>query len=274
MAVAARLHPTAILDATARIPDSCEIGPYSVIGPGVELGARVAIGPHVLIERDTRVGDDCRIWKGAVLGTDAQDLKYMGEPSWLEVGAGTMIREYATLNRGTSAGGTTVVGAGSLIMAYAHVAHDCKVGRNVVLANSVQMAGHVEIGDRVMVGGLTGIHQFVRIGSHSMVGGASRVVQDVAPFTLVAGNPCSCFGLNRIGLRRQGFSTESIATLRGAYRRLFQADVPAGKAAQDFDLRGASAEVVEFVRFVTHSTRGVTTPRARSTQEIERPGCP
>jgi len=269
MAVTTGLHPTAIIDDEASIPDSCEIGPYTVIGPGVELGERVRIGPHVYIERDTRIGDDCRIWKGAVLGTDAQDLKYMGERTWLEVGAGTKIREYATLNRGTAASGTTVVGEDSLIMAYAHVAHDCKVGRHVVLANSVQMAGHVEIGDWVMVGGLSGIHQFVRIGSHSMVGGASRVVQDVAPFTLVVGNPCACYGLNRIGLRRQGFSAESVAELRIAYRQLFQSETPTRKGVEDFELQGASREVVELVRFMRESGRGVTTPGRGAHVDVE-----
>lgn len=258
--VATGLHSTAIIDDAARVPDSCSIGAYTVIGPDVHLGERVRIGTHVYIERDTRIGDDCRIWKGAVLGTDAQDLKYLGERTWLEIGARTMIREYATLNRGTAAGGTTMVGADSLIMAYAHVAHDCSLGRHVILANAVQMGGHVEIGDWGIVGGVTGIHQFVRIGSHSMIGGASRVVQDVAPFTLVVGNPCACFGLNRVGLRRRGFSADSVADLRTAYSRLFNSGAPLGRAAEDFDLEDASAEVVELVEFVRASARGVTSP--------------
>jgi len=257
-------HATAIIDESARIDESATIGPFSVIGPDVRIGARVRIGPHVTIERDTRIGDDCRVWPGAVLGTDPQDLKYVGERTWLEIGRRTRIREYATLNRGTAATGKTVIGEDCLLMAYSHVAHDCRIGDHVVLANAVNLAGHVHIGEWAILGGVSGVHQFVRIGRHSMVGGASRVLQDVAPYTLVAGNPCTAYGLNRIGLRRRGFSEEALATLRTAYRRLFQSEVPTRRAAEELRTAPAAAEVRELARFVLDSARGVTTPAGRA----------
>lgn len=257
-------HATAITDETARIDETATIGPFSIIGPAVEIGPRVRIGPHVMIERDTRIGEDCRVWPGAVLGTDPQDLKYVGERTWLEVGPRTRIREYATLNRGTAATGRTVVGEDCLLMAYSHVAHDCRLGDHVVLANAVNLAGHVHIGRWAIVGGVSGVHQFVRIGAHAMVGGASRVLQDVAPYTLVAGNPCTAYGLNRIGLKRRGFPDETLAELRIAYRRLFQSGIPTGRAAEELCSASAVPEVRELARFVLDSGRGITTPAGRA----------
>ncbi len=255
-------HATAVIDERARIHESAAIGPYSVIGPDVQIGERVRIGPHVTIERDTCIGADCRVWPGAVLGTDPQDLKYVGERTWLEIGPGTRVRECATLNRGTAATGKTVVGEDCLIMAYAHVAHDCRIGDHVVLANAVNLAGHVHIGEWAIVGGVSGVHQFVRIGRHSMVGGASRVLQDVAPFTLVAGNPCTAYGLNRVGLRRRGFPDPTLAELRSAFRRLFQSDTPTRHAAAELS-EDPVPEVRELARFILDSERGVTTPPGR-----------
>ena len=173
------IHPSAIVDSDAQIGEGVSIGPWALIGPGVSVGHGTTIGPRVLIERDTILGEDCKVGNGAVLGTDPQDLKYRGELSTLEIGDRTVIREFATLNRGTAASGRTVVGSDCLLMAYTHVAHDCELGNHVILANSVNMAGHVRIEDWVIVGGLTPIHQFVRIGAHAFVGGGSRVSQDV-----------------------------------------------------------------------------------------------
>jgi len=258
--VAAGLHPTAVIDDDAVVPDSCQVGPYSVVGPGVELGEHVRVGAHVLIERDTRIGEHCRIAKGAALGVDPQDLKYMGERTWLQIGPRTTVREFATLSRGTAASGTTVIGADCLVMSYVHVAHDCRIGSHVILANAVQMGGHVEIGDWAVVGGVTAIHQFVRVGRHAMVGGASAVTQDVAPYTLVAGNPCACFGLNRIGLTRRGFTTEAMAELRAAYRAVLGSTARTRIAAEAFDATGAGEEVRELIDFVRASSRGLTTP--------------
>lgn len=253
-------HATAIVDPTAKLAESVSLGPYSIVGPNVVLGERVQVGPHVLIERDTRVGDGCRLGKGAVLGTDPQDLKYRGEPTRLEVGPRTVVREYATLNRGTGASGLTAVGADCLIMAYVHVAHDCRIGDHVVLANAVNMGGHVEIEDWAIVGGVTAIHQFVRIGCHAFVGGGSRVSQDVAPYVTVAGNPCTAYGLNSVGLKRRGFSNETLKTLRSAYRDIFQSDLNIGQALAQLAAEGPHTDEVEhLVSFIHESRRGITT---------------
>ncbi|MDX1579882.1 MAG: acyl-ACP--UDP-N-acetylglucosamine O-acyltransferase, partial [Gemmatimonadota bacterium] len=271
----AGVHATALVDESAVVPASATGGPYSVLGPGVELGERVRIGPHVLIERDSRIGDDVRISKGAVLGTDPQDLKYAGERTFLEVGARTRVREFATLNRGTAASGLTSVGADCLIMAYVHIAHDCRIDDHVVLANAVNMGGHVEIGEWAIVGGMTPIHQFVRIGRHAMVGGASRAARDIPPYTIASGNPCFLVGINSVGLGRRGFDEASIRALRRAYREIFRSEDPLGTAVADFALDGASPEVSELVTFLRESERGVAPGRrSRSTEGAEPGGTP
>jgi len=253
-------HPSAIIDPGAELADSVAVGPFSIIGPGVRLGHGVRVDSHVLIERDTDIGEGCRLCKGAVLGTDPQDLKYAGEASRLEIGCRTTIREYATLNRGTAAAGTTRVGNDCLIMAYAHVAHDCQLGDHVVLANAVNMGGHVTIEEWAIIGGLTAIHQFVRIGQHSFVGGASRVVQDVAPFVVVAGSPCSAYGPNVVGLRRRNFSPETVRTIRSAYRRIFQSNANIGQALAELEpVAARSPEVRCLIEFIRRSERGITT---------------
>ena len=256
------VHTTAVIDETAILAPTSSIGPYSVIGPDVEIGEGVRIGPHVFIERDTRVAEEVRISKGAVLGTDPQDLKYGGERTFLTVGPRTRIREFATINRGTATSGITRVGADALIMSYAHVAHDCRIGDHVVLANSVNMGGHVEIGAWAIVGGLTPIHQFVRIGCHSMVGGASRIDRDVAPYTIAAGSPAFAFGINRIGLERRGFDPEKIRSLRAAFRQIFRSDVPLRIAIDQVDNDDATEEVRELVRFIRGSERGIVPSRS------------
>lgn len=257
---AAIRHPTAIVDPNAAVAASTTIGPYAIVGPGVTIGERVSVGPHVLIERDTRIGDDCVLAKGAVLGTDPQDLKYAGEATALAVGPRTVVREYATLNRGTAASGITTVGADCLIMAYVHVAHDCRIGDHVVLANAVNMGGHVEIDDWAIVGGVTAIHQFVRIGRHSFIGGGSRVPQDVAPYVTVAGNPCAAYGLNTVGLRRRGFPPETVRALRAAYRAIFQSDLNVGQSLERLESAGPQPEEVrQLISFIQSSRRGITT---------------
>ncbi len=253
-------HPTALISAEAELADSVVVGPYAVIGPGVRLDAGVRVGPHAYIERDTRVGERSRIHAGAILGTDAQDMKYRGEPAVLEVGKRTTIREYATLNRGTAASGRTVVGDDCLIMAYAHVAHDCRLGDHVILANAVNMGGHVEIEDWAIVGGVSAIHQFVRIGRHAFVGGGSRLPQDVAPYVTVAGNPCAAYGINIEGLRRRGFDRDTLAALRRAYRALFRGSRNMGDALEALERQGPECpEVAQLVEFIRASERGVTT---------------
>ncbi len=254
------VHPTAIIDADAKIAPDATVGPYTIVGPGVVVGRGTVLGPHVLVERDTTIGEQCQIAKGAVIGSDPQDLKYEGETSELTVGDRTVVREYATLNRGTRASGRTVVGSDCLIMAYAHVAHDCEIGNHVVLSNAVNMGGHVVIEDWAMVGGLTAIHQFVRIGAHSFCGGGSRVPQDIPPYLKVAGNPVKLYGLNKIGLERRGVSEDVTSALKQAYQVLFQSKLTLTRA---LDMAAKEVEQIPEVRhllaFIRSSERGVTT---------------
>ena len=253
------IHPTALVDESAELGEGVSVGPYSIIGPGVVVGTGTRLGPHVLIERDTEVGGDCVLHKGAVLGTDPQDLKYAGEPTRLTVGDRTVIREYATLNRGTTASGSTEVGSDCLLMAYTHVAHDCRIGNHVILSNSVNMGGHVTIGDWAIVGGVTPIHQFVRIGEHAFVGGASRVSKDIPPYVKAAGSPVQLYGLNSLGLQRRGFSEEVRRELKRAYRLFFASSYNTSQAlerARD-ELR-ALPEIEVFLAFFQATERGVS----------------
>jgi UDP-N-acetylglucosamine acyltransferase len=255
-----RIHDTAIVDSDAELGEGVEVGPWALIGTGVRLGAGTIVGPRVLIERDTVVGEDCRLANGAVLGTDPQDLKYKGERSFLEIGDRTVVREFATVNRGTAASGRTVVGSDCLLMAYSHVAHDCELGNHVVIANSVNMGGHVMIEDWATVGGLTPIHQFVRIGAHAFVGGGSRVPQDIPPYCRAAGSPPKLYGLNSVGLERRGFSPEVRKALKEAYRVLFMGseNLSQAVARAEREVPGIP-EVRHLLAFIQASERGITT---------------
>lgn len=253
------VHVTALVDPTAELADGVTVGPYTIIGPNVSIGAGTRIGPHVLIERDTTLGTDCVIHNGAVLGTDPQDLKYAGEPTQLLIGDRTVIREYATLNRGTTAIGYTRVGSDCLLMAYAHVAHDCVLGDHVILSNAVNMGGHVTLGDWSIVGGMTPIHQFVRIGAHAFVGGGSRAAKDVPPFVKAAGSPLQLYGLNSVGLQRRGFSEEVRRELKRAYRLFFLSTYNTSQAlARARDELRALPEIETFISFFEESERGVS----------------
>ena len=258
MGTATDIHPTALIDPTAELAPGVVVGPYSIVGPNVKVGARTRIAGHVLIERDTSVGEECTISQGVILGTDPQDLKYMGEPTTLIVGDRTVIREYATLNRGTIASGVTRVGSDCMLMAYTHVAHDCHLGNHVILSNAVNMAGHVSIGDWAIVGGLTPIHQFVRIGPHAFVGGATRVAKDVPPYVKAAGSPMELYGLNSVGLQRRGFPEEVRRELKRAYRLFFASNHNVKQALERAreELR-AIPEVEVFLSFFENSERGV-----------------
>jgi UDP-N-acetylglucosamine acyltransferase len=254
-----RIHPTALVDADAELGEGVIVGPWAIIGPRVRVGDGTEVGPRVLIEKDTTVGIDCQLSNGAVLGTDPQDLKFQGEHSTLEVGDRTVIREFATLNRGTAASGRTVVGSGCLLMAYSHVAHDCEIGNHVVLANSVNMAGHVVIEDYVIVGGLTPIHQFVRLGAHAFIGGGSRIAQDVPPYCRAAGNPPKLYGLNAVGLERRGLSEDVRRALKRVYRILFLSGQNVKQALERAEAEApAVPEVRHLIEFVRSSERGIT----------------
>lgn len=257
---AARVHPTALVDPDTVLGAGVEIGPFAIVGPRVRIGEGSVIGPSVLIERDTEIGADCRIHKGAVLGSDPQDLKFGGEETKLRVGDRTTIREFATLNRGTSASGETRVGSDCLLMAYAHVAHDCVLGDHVILANSVNLGGHVEIGDWAIFGGGAGAHQFVRIGRHAFIGGMSKLTQDVPPFVRASGNPPRLFGLNAVGLERRGIPEQVRGQLKKAYRVLFLSRLNLSRALDSVEERVGEPlvpEVLELVRFIQSSERGI-----------------
>ena len=253
------IHPTALVDEAAELDEGVCVGAYSIVGPGVTIGSGSKLGPHVMVERDTTIGVQCVIHMGAVLGTDPQDLKYAGEPTRLNVGDRTVIREYATLNRGTTALGFTHVGSDCLLMAYSHVAHDCNLGDHVILSNSVNMGGHVTIGDWAIVGGLTAIHQFARIGQHSFVGGASRVAKDIPPYLKAAGSPVQLYGLNSVGLQRRGFSEEVRRELKRAYRLFFASSYNTSQAlARARDELRALPEIEIFLSFFEATERGVS----------------
>ena len=253
-----QVHATAIVDPTAHLDPGVVVGPYTVIEDDVVVAEGTRLESHVRLGRGTRLGRDNRISHGAVLGTEPQDVTYRNEPTLLEVGDRNIIREYATLHRGTAHSGKTVLGSDCFIMAYAHVAHDCRIGNHVVLANSVNMAGHVTMEDWVVVGGLVPIHQFVRVGCHAMIGGGFRVPQDVCPYALLGGYPLKTVGLNVVGLRRRGFTSAQMGPLKAAFRILFQSELNTSHALEriqaDVEL---TAEVTHLLDFVRASQRGI-----------------
>jgi UDP-N-acetylglucosamine acyltransferase len=252
------IHRTALIDPAAHLAKDVMVGPYAIVGPNVTIGERSQIAAHAVIERDTRIGSEVKVGYGSVLGADPQDLKYRGEETWVEVGDQTTIREYCTINRGTPATGKTVVGKRCFIMTYVHIAHDCVIGDDVILANSIQMAGHVTIDDRAIVSGLVPIHQFVRIGTYAFVGGGSRVNQDVPPYTKAVGNPLHLYGLNSVGLQRAGFGAEVKLALKKAYRLVFNSHltITQGVARARAEI-ATITEVETFLRFIEASQRGV-----------------
>jgi len=254
------IHPTAIVAPTARVGSGVTIGPYSTIGDQVTLGDGTTVGAHVVIEGGVEVGRNCRIFSHAVLGSEPQDLKFRGEKSVLIVGDGTVIREFATLNRATSGGGgKTVVGRGCLIMAYAHVAHDCHLGDGVILANAATLGGHVLIEEHAIVGGLTGVHQFCRIGAHAIIGGCSGIILDIPPYVKAQGNRARLFGLNTVGLKRRNFPPEAIRHLKQAYRVLFLSGLTTTQALERIATElPACAEIQHLVHFIKTSERGIT----------------
>lgn len=257
------IHPTAIVDPGAELGRDVSIGPYAIVGPKVVIGDGCTIGAHAMVESHTRLGAGCRISSYASVGAPPQDLKFKGEDTWVEIGDHTIVREFATINRGTvTGGGTTRVGSNSMIMAYVHIAHDCQVGNRVIMANAATLAGHIEIEDGAFIGGLSAVHQFVRIGTLAIVGGMSGIPQDVPPYVKVVGQRQgrnrSLFGLNVIGLQRAGMSPETISTLKKAYRILFRSEAP---LKDSLDRAEAEVEPIPEVRrlidFVRSSKRGV-----------------
>lgn len=253
------IHPSAIVSPSARIGDSCHIGPFSIVGDEVVFGDRVRLDSHVVVDGDTTVGDDTHIFPFASIGLAPQDLKYAGEKTSTVVGKGNQIREFVTIHRGTSGGGgVTRIGDNNLFMAQAHVAHDCQIGSEVIMANAATLAGHVEIADRSNVGAYSGVHQFCRVGYEAFVGGYSVVVKDAPPFAIIQGNHAKCYGLNRVGMKRRGYSKETIEKLHRAYHLLLSAKLNTTQALERIkaEIRDCS-EVDMLVEFYETSKRGV-----------------
>ncbi len=253
-------HPTAIIDPGAKVPHSCRIGPYCVIGDGVELGEECKLISHVSIGGLTRIGHHNRIFPFSAIGMDPQDVSYAGEPTRLEIGDYNVIRECVTLNRGTSkGGGVTRIGSYTLIMAYSHVGHDCQIGDHAMLVNNATLAGHVTVEEWAVVGAMSPVHQFTRVGAHSYVGGGTIVTQDVLPFSKTSeSRENKCYGLNTIGLQRRGFSEERIGKLEHAYRILLRSKLNTSQAIAKLRMEGHLSEDVELlIRFIESSERGV-----------------
>jgi UDP-N-acetylglucosamine acyltransferase len=254
------VHPTAIVEPGAILHPSVEVGPYAIIGPKVRLGAGTVVGSHAVLDGDTTLGERNHVFHHTSVGAPPQDLKYAGEDTQLIIGDGNLIREFATLHKGTAGGGgVTRVGNRNLFMAYSHVAHDCVVGSGCVMANSAALAGHVELGDHVTLGGLSAVHQFTRIGDHAFVAGGSMVVLDVPPYCTAQGDRAELAGLNTVGLTRQGYTEEQVARIKDAYRLLFRSKLGLTQALEAVQAEhGGHPEIEALLRFIGQSKRGIT----------------
>jgi UDP-N-acetylglucosamine acyltransferase len=258
------IHPTALVDKNAQLGDHVSIGPFAIVEADVVIGDETQIGPQVYLAEGARIGRKCVIHKGAVVATLPQDLKFGGEKTLFEIGDETVIREFCTLNRGTLAHGKSAIGSHCLLMAYAHVAHDCTVGDHVIMANGVQLGGHVTIEDWAILGGMTPVHQFCKVGQHCMVGGGFRVIQDVPPYILASEEPLRFCGLNSVGLRRRGFSEETTMLLKRAYRILYRSGLNVTQAvARIKEEVPPIPEVENVLHFIESSDRGILRGREK-----------
>lgn len=245
------IHPTALVDPKAQLGENVTVGPFTVIEADVQIGEGTTVASNVLIADGARIGRDCNIHHGAVVATLPQDLKFGGEKTTFEIGDNTTVREFCTLNRGTQMRGKSTVGSNCLLMAYTHVAHDCIIGNNVILANAVQLAGHVTVEDFAIIGGLSGVHQFCRIGQHVMIGGHFRATKDVPPYILASEEPLRFIGLNSVGLRRRGFSEQTMSALKHAYRLLYRSNLNVSQAVarikEEVELLPEVKNVLDFI---------------------------
>lgn len=254
------IHPTAIIDPTAELDINIEIGPYTIIKGNTVIGSDTMIGSHVVIEPFVHIRPECHIFQYAAIGAVPQSVKFKGEESYVKIGRGTIIREFVTIHRGTEfGGGVTEVGEENFVMAYSHIAHDCKTGRKVMLSNNATLGGHITIGDYSTIGGLVAIHQFVRIGDYAFVGGKSAVVKDVPPYVIAAGDRATLYGLNSVGLRRHGFSQKTLSLLKKAYRIVFRIGLTLNESIERLQAEVEQIpEVTNFVDFIKSSRRGLT----------------
>jgi len=254
----ANIHPTAIVDPRAELADDVTIGPHTIVESNVTIGNGTSIASNALIASGARIGNGVKVHHGAVIGTVPQDLKFGGEETTAEIGDNTVIREYVTVNRGTEDRWKTVVGSDCLLMAYAHVAHDCRIGNRVIMANAVNLGGHVVIDEWAIIGGVVPVHQFVHVGKHVMVGGGFRITQDVCPYSLVAGYPLRVLGVNHVGLSRRGFSDDTIKSIRKAFKILFHSKLNTTQALarieQEFE---PIPEIQEVIDFIHKAERGI-----------------
>ncbi|MGE0085745.1 MAG: acyl-ACP--UDP-N-acetylglucosamine O-acyltransferase [Desulfococcaceae bacterium] len=254
------IHPTAIVDSRAELGADVKVGPYTIIRENVIIGDRCEIGPHTVIDPFVSIGPDCRIFQFASIGAAPQAIKFKGEETWLKIGRGTLIREFVTINRGTEfGGGITEVGEENFLMAYCHIAHDCKTGNRVIMANNATLAGHIIIEDGVTIGGLTAIHQFVRVGAFAYVGGKSAVVKDIPPYVIAAGDRATLHGLNSVGLKRMGMSDSTLSSLKKTYRIIFRVGLTVKEAVERVKAEVEQIpEVIRFIEFIQSSSRGIT----------------
>jgi UDP-N-acetylglucosamine acyltransferase len=252
------IHPTAIVDPAAEIASGARIGPYCVIGPQVVIGEDTELQHHVTVAGPTTIGRGNFFFAYTSIGQKTQDLKYDGEPTYLEIGDGNTFREFCTVNRGTLPGTKTIVGNGGNFLAYSHIAHDCIVGNNVIFSNNGTLAGHVQVGDHAVIGGLTAIHQFCRVGRHAITGGCSKIVQDVPPFFIADGNPAEVRGVNQVGLERAGFEAETIRALKEAYRILYRGKLNVKQSVEAIRKELPDLpELAELCSFIESSERGI-----------------
>jgi len=254
------IHPTAIVDPKAEIDSNVEIGPYSIIRKNVFIGSGTVIGSHVVIEPYVTIGPKCHVFQYAAIGAVPQSLKFEGEETYVKIGRGSIVREFVTIHRGTAfGGGLTEIGEENFLMAYTHVAHDCITGRKVVLSNNATLGGHITIGDYATVGGLVAIHQFVRIGDYAFVGGHTGVVMDIPPYVIASGPRAQLHGLNSVGLKRYGFSQETLVSLKKAYRIIFRTGLTMNEAIERVYAEVEQVpDVVRLIDFIKSSQRGIT----------------
>jgi UDP-N-acetylglucosamine acyltransferase len=253
------IHPSAVIHPEAVIGNNVSIGPYSVIGAGVKIGSDSTLGSHVVVEGPTTIGRNCNLFSFASIGQIPQDLKFHGENSELIIGDNNVLREFVTFHRGTAGGGAkTIVGNDNFFMAYTHVAHDCRIGNKIIMANAATLAGHVTVEDHSIIGAFSGIHQYCRIGKYGFVGGYSVITRDVLPFSKTVGNRAHCYGMNSIGLRRKGFSSEKIDAIHHAFRLLLQSKLNTSQALEAIQKEHPTVEeIIYLVEFIRSSSRGI-----------------
>lgn len=252
------IHPSAVIDPGAILGEALDIGPGCVVGPGVKLGDRCRLQSHVVVQGPTSIGADNEFYPFACIGQRSQDLKYTGEPTHLEIGDGNTFREFTTVHRATDPGGVTKVGSRCNFLAYSHIAHDCIVGDEVIFSNNGTLAGHVEVGDRAVIGGLTAVHQFCRVGRLAITGGCSKIVQDVPPFMMADGNPGSIRHINQVGLERAGVEKTTIRAIKDAFRILYRSDLNTAQALERMRTElGELPEIQQIIEFVASSKRGI-----------------